>query len=149
MASFNKVTVVGYLGRDPEIRFTNDGNPVCGFSVASTERQRDKEYTTWFRVAVWGRQAEVCYERLHRGDQVYVEGRLRHETYTKRGGENACSLTLQANNVEFIQVRARDEAEAQRAERGEESDPTRHSPRGGRREPEQEELPIGDDDIPF
>ena len=64
MASFNKITIVGYLGRDPELRYTPQGTPVCDFSVATTERRKDKagefqDLTTWFKVTFWGRLAEV------------------------------------------------------------------------------------------
>jgi single-strand DNA-binding protein len=69
MASFNKITIVGYLGRDPEARFTSEGNAVCNFSVATTEKRKDKagdiqEITTWFSVVLFGRQAEVASEYL-------------------------------------------------------------------------------------
>src|SRR5215813_7371309 len=81
MASFNKIIVVGYLGRDPELRYTPDGTPVCNFSVATTERRKDKsgefrDVTTWFTVNMWGRQAEVANQYLAKGKQVYIEGRL-------------------------------------------------------------------------
>lgn len=60
MASFNKITIVGYLGRDPEIRYTPQGTAVCNLSVASTEKRKDESITTWFRITVWDRQAEAC-----------------------------------------------------------------------------------------
>jgi single-strand DNA-binding protein len=146
MASFNKIIVVGYLVRAPELRFTPAGNPVCSFNIASTEKQGDKEYTTWFKVAVWGRLAEICNERLRKGDQVFVDGRLRHETYTRRDGEPGCTLTLQAQKVEFIVLRARPEEDGQRAsDEGERSSPTRPSPGGESRQRSFEE----EDDIPF
>src|SRR5262245_26918892 len=89
--SFNKITIVGYLGRDPELRYTPQGTAVCNFSVATTEKRRNargetEEHTIWFRVAAWGRQAEVAAEYLAKGRQVYVEGRLRLEEYTDREG---------------------------------------------------------------
>ena len=70
MASFNKIIIVGYLGRDPELRYTPQGTPVCDFSIATTERRKDKsgefqDHTTWFRVSLFGRQAEVEIGRAH------------------------------------------------------------------------------------
>jgi single-strand DNA-binding protein len=76
--SFNKITIVGYLGRGPELRHTPQGTAVCNFSVATTEKRKNargetEEHTTWFRVTAWGRQAEVANEYLAKGRQVYVE----------------------------------------------------------------------------
>ena len=89
--SFNKITIVGYLGRDPELRYTPQGTAVCNMSIATTEKRRDargetEEHTIWFRVTAWGRQAELAAEYLAKGRQVYVEGRLRREEYTDREG---------------------------------------------------------------
>jgi single-strand DNA-binding protein len=89
--SSNKITIVGYLGRDPELRYTPQGTAVCNMSIATTEKRRDasgetEEHTIWFRVTAWGRQAELAAEYLAKGRQVYVEGRLRREEYTDREG---------------------------------------------------------------
>ncbi|HKY05018.1 MAG TPA: single-stranded DNA-binding protein, partial [Blastocatellia bacterium] len=91
MASFNKIMIVGYLGRDPELRYTTQGTPVCDFSIATTERRKDKagdvqEATTWFRVSLFGRQAEVASQYLTKGRQVYVEGQLSQREYTDKDG---------------------------------------------------------------
>lgn len=109
MASFNKIIIVGYLGRDPEIRYLQDGTgtAVCNLSVATTEKRKNKagvltEHTTWFRVTVWGRQAETAYEYLARGRQVYIEGRLRQEGYIDRDGNPRTSLEVTANDVHFL-----------------------------------------------
>ncbi len=79
--SFNKIILVGNLGRDPELRYTPQGTAVCSFTMASNERRRDKsgeqqDVTTWFRVTVWGKQAETVSKYLTKGRSVYVEGRL-------------------------------------------------------------------------
>lgn len=105
--SFNKVIVVGNLGRDPELRYTPQGTAVCSFSVATSEKRRDKagefqELTTWFRVTLWGKQAEVASKYLVKGKPVYVEGRLRVEEYTDRDGKNRYSLELNASDMQFI-----------------------------------------------
>src|SRR5260221_6540995 len=71
--SFNKITLVGNLGRDPELRYTPQGTPVCSFSLATNERRKDRntgennDITTWFRVTLWGRQAETASQYLTRG----------------------------------------------------------------------------------
>jgi single-strand DNA-binding protein len=111
MASFNKITIVGYLGRDPELRFLPDGSGVCNLSVATTEKRKDatgepREITAWFRITVWGRQAEACNEYLSKGSQVFVEGRLSQQEYTDRDGNQRTSLEVRANDVQFLSTKA-------------------------------------------
>ncbi len=107
MSSFNKITIVGYLGRDPEIRYTPEGTAVCNVSVATTERRKNitgkyEDHTTWFRVTFWNRQAELANEYLAKGRQVYVEGRLRQEEYTDREGNRRTSLEVNATEMQFL-----------------------------------------------
>jgi single-strand DNA-binding protein len=109
--SFNKIIIVGYLGRDPELRYTPQGTAVCNFSVATTEKRKNvagetEEHTIWFRVTAWGRQAEVAAEYLAKGRQVYVEGRLRREEYTDREGIQRTSLEVNASDIQFLGQRA-------------------------------------------
>jgi single-strand DNA-binding protein len=109
--SFNKITIVGYLGRDPELRYTPQGTAVCKLSVATTERRKNvagqpEEHTTWFRVTVWGRQAELANEYLSRGRQVYIEGRLRLEEYTDREGKPRISPEVNASDIQFLGQRS-------------------------------------------
>jgi single-strand DNA-binding protein len=142
MASFNKIIIVGYLGRDPELRYTTDGTPVCTFSVATTERKKDKsgefrDVTTWFRVNVWRRQAEVASQYLSKGRQVYIEGRLTANEYQDRDGNTRTSLDVQASDIHFIGPRA-DAATAMGEDR----------PAVTSKVSEQPE-PATDDDIPF
>jgi single-strand DNA-binding protein len=117
MASFNKLTIVGYLGRDPEIRYTPQGTPVCNFSVATTERRKDRagelqDVTTWFRVTVWGKQAETANQYLAKGRQVYIEGRLRQDEFTDRDGNKRTTLEVNATDVQFLGSRQDEEAVA-------------------------------------
>ena len=110
MASFNKIIIVGYLGRDPELKYTPQGTAVCNFSVATTEKRKDKsgeaqDQTTWFRIAVWGRQAEVANQYLTKGRQVCIEGRLRQEEYTDRDGKTRTALEVMASDLQFIGAR--------------------------------------------
>src|SRR5262245_50800000 len=110
MASFNKIMIVGYLGRDPEIRYTPQGQAVCNFSIATTEKRKDntgdaQEITTWFRVTLWGRQAEVANQYLAKGRQVYIEGRLRQNEYTDREGNRRTTLEVNATDIHFLSPR--------------------------------------------
>lgn len=144
MASFNRITIVGYLGRDPELRYTPDGTPVCDFSVATTERRKDRagepqEITTWFRVTVWRRQAELAGQYLSKGKQVYVEGRLIQRDYQDRDGNTRYSLEVTASDIQFL------------GSRGDESSQTREEPAGRYRAQETSAAaaPVTEDDIPF
>ncbi|HYN86195.1 MAG TPA: single-stranded DNA-binding protein [Pyrinomonadaceae bacterium] len=105
--SFNKVIVVGNLGRDPELRFTPQGTAVCSFTVATNERRKDtagemQDVTTWVRVTVWGRQAENVSKYLSKGRSVYVEGRLHVSEWTDKEGKPRHTLEVNAQDVQFI-----------------------------------------------
>jgi single-strand DNA-binding protein len=105
--SFNKIIIVGNLGKDPELRYTPQGTAVCSFSVATNEKKKDKsgemqDVTTWFRVTLWNRQAENASKYLTKGSPVYVEGRLRVEEWTDRDGNNRHTLEVQGSDMQFI-----------------------------------------------
>jgi len=105
--SFNKIIVVGNLGRDPELRYTPQGDAVCDFSIATNEKKRDKggelqNITTWFKVTLWGRQAENASKYLTKGSSVYIEGRLRVEEWTDRDGKLRQSLEVNGTDMQFI-----------------------------------------------
>ena len=109
--SYHTIIIVGNLGRDPEMRYTQDGTPVTHFSVASNRRwngDNPGEETTWFRVTAWGRLAEVCNEYLKKGRQVLVEGRLQpSETggpriWTGDDGIARASFEVRAQVVKFL-----------------------------------------------
>ena len=140
--SFNKVILVGNLGRDPELRYTTQGTPVCSFTMATNERKKDKagefqDLTTWFRVSLWGRQAETASQYLTKGRPVYIEGRLRVEEWTDRDGRSRYTLEVHATDMQFIGgVKGEDSSSTPRAEAS--------TSREDKNTPE-----ISDDDIPF
>ena len=112
--SFNKITVVGNLGRDPELRYTLQGNAVCNFSIATNEKKRDKsgemqDVTTWFRVTLWGKQAENASKYLTKGSPIYIDGRLRVEEWTDRDGNNRYTLEVQGTDMQFLGGGSRNE----------------------------------------
>lgn len=117
MASYNKITIIGHLGRDPELRYTPQGTPVCDFSVATSEKRKDQagegnEITTWFRISVWGKLGELANQYLSKGRQVYIEGRLRQEDYTDRDGNKRTSLKVSATEVQFLGSRPDESAQS-------------------------------------
>ncbi len=109
--TWHQLIIVGNLGRDPELRYMQDGTAVCNFNVAVNERKRDRQSgewgdeTTWYRVAVWGRQAETCNQYLSRGRRVLVSGSLDARLYTNNAGETALSLDVRARDVRFLSGR--------------------------------------------
>lgn len=157
--SFNKIIVVGNLGRDPELRFTPQGTPVCTFSVASNERRKDRtgeqqDLTTWFRVTVWGKQAETVSKYLTRGRSVYVEGRLHVEEWTDKEGKQRYTLELNASDVQFIDGGGASEREgipvrqvAQQQQAGRNERPAARPTGGGRTATAASEME--EDEIPF
>jgi single-strand DNA-binding protein len=109
--SYCKIILIGYLGREPELRFLPSGDPVCDFTMATTERWQDRagqaqERTTWFRVSAFGRLAEVCRHSLSTGSQVYVEGPVWPEEYTDRDSVRRTSLQVRAREVRFLDRRS-------------------------------------------
>ncbi|HEY1407697.1 MAG TPA: single-stranded DNA-binding protein [Promineifilum sp.] len=144
---YQKIIVVGNLGRDPEMRYMPDGTAVTSFSMASNRRWTDRnsgqpvDETTWFRVSVWGRQAETVNQYLSKGKTVLVEGRLHPDPQTGgprlwsgQDGTMRASYEITADTVRFMSGGRGDDSGGAFEE----------SAQGGGRETPQEE-----DDIPF
>jgi single-strand DNA-binding protein len=112
MAGYENVTIVGNVGRDPELRYLQSGIPVCSFSVAVTKRWTDrttseqKEKTSWFRVSAWRQLAEQCNQYVHKGMQVLVVGTVEASAYLNKDGQPQGSLELTADTVRFLGNRA-------------------------------------------
>jgi single-strand DNA-binding protein len=105
--SFNKIIIIGNLGKDPELRYTPQGVAVCSFSMATNEKRKDKsgelqDITTWFKVTLWRNQAENAAKYLTKGSPVYIEGRLRIEEWTDRDNNRRYTLDVQATDMQFI-----------------------------------------------
>ncbi|GAB2604804.1 single-stranded DNA-binding protein [Spirosoma areae] len=107
MASLNKMTIIGNLGADPEVRYLDGGAVVATFNVATTEKYTNRsgekvEQTEWFRVELWNEQAKVAEKYLKKGNSVYVEGRLRTELWTDKEGKERTSLRVRANTMQLL-----------------------------------------------
>jgi len=149
MASFNKIIIVGHLGRDPELRYTPQGDAVCNFSVATSEKRKDQagepqEVTTWFQVTAWRRLAELANQYLAKGRQVYIEGKLSQEEFTGRDGNRHTVLKVNASDIHFLGTRGEEPTSP--------SIPSNQAPKStGRPESDKETETdhVSDDDIPF
>ena len=141
--SVNKVILVGNLGRDPEMRHTQQGRAVANFTIATNERWKDRdgqqqERTEWHRIVVWDRLAEICVEYLAKGRQVYIEGRLQTREWEDKEGNKRYTTEIVASTMQML------------GRRGEGGD----FAGGGGGGPSMDQPPPGpsggaDDDIPF
>jgi single-strand DNA-binding protein len=107
MAGINKVILIGDLGRDPELRYTQSGQAVVNFSLATTENWNDKngekvERTEWHRIVAWGRTGELCAQYLSKGRTVYIEGRLQTRDWEDRQGNKRSTSEVNANRIQFL-----------------------------------------------
>jgi single-strand DNA-binding protein len=153
--SYNKITVIGNLGRDPELRYTTDGKGVCTFSVATTDKYKGRdgnsvENTIWFKVSAWGKLGENVSKYLSKGKQVYIEGRLGKEEWTDNTGKARTELTIFASEVQFLSP-ATENGRPSTGGRDYEHDQRRRGPDENERSQVQgaDALPLTDKDIPF
>jgi len=106
MAGVNKCIIIGNLGRDPEVKYSQGGLAICKLSVAVTERVKDgdswKDHTEWMRVTLFGKTAENAGQYLQKGRQVYVEGRLKTDKYKDKEGVEKTSTEVVANLIQFL-----------------------------------------------
>lgn len=108
MSTFNRIIVVGNLGKDPELRYSPQGLPICSFSLATNERQKDGktgeviENTIWYRANIFGRKAEAAAQYLQKGAPVYVDGKLKPEEWTDRDGNRRFTLNINASDFNFL-----------------------------------------------
>jgi len=141
MASVNKVILIGNLGRDPELRYTKNGQAVANFSLATSDNftkdgQRE-ERTEWHRIVAWGKTAELCTQYLTKGRTVYIEGQLRTREWEDKDGHKRQMTEVHALTVQFIGPRGAGAP----------------SGGGGARTPDASgpamDAPPADDEIPF
>lgn len=117
----NKVMIIGQLGRDPEMRYTPSGRPVTSFSVATTrtwttvEGERHEE-TEWFNVVAWGNLGEICKQHLHKGETVYIEGRLQTRGWEDQEGKKHFRTEIIAKEMIMLSDRRSESTETQMGE---------------------------------
>ena len=107
----NKIMLIGNLGRDPEMNYTTGGKAVTKFSLAVSRRMKDaetgenREETTWFSVIAWERLADTCFQYLHKGSKVFIEGRMVSRKYTNKDGVEATAWEVVAQNMEMLDTK--------------------------------------------
>ncbi len=146
MASLNKVMLIGNLGKDPELRYTASGQAVASFSIATTEKFKNKtgdweERTEWHRITLWGKQAEIAGEYLAKGKTVYIEGRLQTRKWTDRDGNDRYTTEIVGDRMQMLGGKGDSAGSVggRRSDAGEAVD----------KQVNYEEPPYQDDDIPF
>lgn len=104
----NQVQIIGHLGRDPETRYLPSGDAVCNFSIATTEKWKDKatgeakEQTEWHRISTFGRLAEICGQYLKKGSLAFVQGSIKTRKYTDKDGVEKFSTEIKADQMRML-----------------------------------------------
>jgi single-strand DNA-binding protein len=150
MAGVNKVILLGNVGQDPEMRYTPAGKAIASFSVATSERYKDKEGNTqerteWHRVTLFGRQAEIAGEYLRKGSQVYIEGRIQTEKYTDKEGVERHATKIIGDRLQLLGRRSEDDDDG--ANDGHSGKSQESTGGGGGHSAPMDDL--GEDEIPF
>ncbi len=141
--SVNKVILIGHLGKDPELRYTPGGKAVVSFSLATSDRWtgqdgQKKESTTWHKIVAWERTAEVMKEYLHKGSEVYIEGRIDNRSWDDKEGKKQYTSEVIVQNFQFVGSRS-----------GSEKQPPGGSGPDDVPPPPDRGSSAGDDDLPF
>ena len=142
--SVNKVILVGRLGKDPEVKYTQGGTPVARFSLATDETWKDQagekqQRTEWHNIVAWSKLAEICGQYLTKGRLIYIEGRLQTRTWEDKDGNKRSTTEVRADNMVMLSGKF----EETRSERG----VAAAAPTASAERPVEPE--ITDDDIPF
>jgi single-strand DNA-binding protein len=152
MGSVNKVILVGNLGRDAELKFTPSGFPISSFSLATTDRRKDKdntwqERTEWHRIKLLGKQAESLQDYLKKGKQIYVEGRLETRSWDDKDGQKRYMTEIIADRIQLLGSAGGGRGGSSSSRGGDDmGDPfDDHGSGGGGSMPGD----VADDDIPF
>ncbi|NBC04417.1 MAG: single-stranded DNA-binding protein [Bacteroidetes bacterium] len=111
MSSLNKAMIIGRLGADPEVRYTQSNTAVATLSVATTERYKDRngeqqESTEWHRIVAWGRLAEICQEYLKKGSLAYFEGPIQTRQWEDKDGQKKYTTEIKALNMQMLDSRS-------------------------------------------
>lgn len=137
----NKWVGIGRVGKDPEFRVTAGGTPMAKFSLATSEKRKDAsgqvvESTEWHRLTLWGRQAETARDYVHKGDLLYIDGRIHYDSYENKEGQKVYTTEIHVNTFQMLSGKGERQAD---------------TPAPATKQPEQPARAGGfeDDDLPF
>lgn len=102
MNDLNQCQFIGRLGKEPEVKYLQSGDAVANFSIACGWKSKDKEGTEWINVTAFGKLGEVCGQYLHKGSQVFVQGKMKTDKYTDKNGVEKYSTKIQADKIQFL-----------------------------------------------
>ena len=151
MASVNKVILIGNLGKDPDVRYLPNGDAVATFSIATTEKTRDKStgelvnLTEWHRVSFFGKTAETCGQYLKKGNSVYIEGSIRTNKWKDQSGQDRYTTEIRGYQMQMLGGRSGGSSAAF-DEDGSSSEAPRGRPAAASSAPD---FGAPEDDIPF
>lgn len=148
MSSLNKAMIIGRLGKDPDVRYTQSNTAVANMSIATSERYKDKsgewkETTEWHRVVAWGRTAEICQEYLKKGSQVYIEGPIQTRQWEDKEGQTRYTTEIKALQMTMLDSKGSGGGSASSTPKKQDSQPVSSSV------DLDENFDDIDDDLPF
>lgn len=148
---YQQITIIGNLGKDVEVRYSQSGMAIANMSIAVSEKVKDgdewKEHTEWFRVVTFGKTAENCGQYLSKGKKVLVVGRIRQKTYEDKDGVEKRSTELLADQVKFLSPKS--EGDEPKASRPATSKPSAAKPKPSASVAPDDGGGFVDDDLPF
>ena len=148
----NKVLLLGRLGRDPDLRFSQNQTPICNFSLATSERRKDasgqwSDHTEWHNIIAFGKTAENCSNYLKKGREVFIEGKIQTRKWQDKEGKDRYTTEILANSVQFVGSKA--DAGASTSSNNNEVNPLEELKSADEISASVEEVTFDDDDIPF
>lgn len=152
--SVNKVILVGHLGKDPELRYTPSGDAVATFTLATSERFKGRdgqqqEKTEWHNIVAWRQLAEICGKFLHKGKQVYIEGKIQSRSYDDRDGNKRYITEIIADQMQMLGNKGESEGRGDYQQKRSGAEATSASSTRPSQQYEEEPPFNSDDEIPF
>lgn len=137
----NKVTLVGRVGKDPEVRATQGGGKVANFTLATTEKHKDREETEWHNIVIWNNLAEVAEKYVKKGALLYIEGKIKYEKYKAQDGSERSTTRIYASSMQMLGSKSDNQSTP--------APQQKFNPHAVHTTPIVDDLPEGDSALPF